>query len=102
MTGVTLLVLASAVATFLASLTCHTLRDFSRSRLKEVCEQRENDERFGTILKEQERTLLAADSAFVAALILLVATFCHWFNLQIPDGSWLRWASQWLGALCAD
>ena len=61
-------ILAAAISLFvcfLSSLAAHSLRDFSRSRLAELCEARGLSERFGEILRRHEGAFVATD-AFVA------------------------------------
>src|SRR5690606_21927191 len=54
-------------------VACYSLRDFSRSRLEEICQRRHREARFGAILKSYDAALLAAEMlqvVFVVALIL--------------------------------
>jgi putative hemolysin len=68
-TLLTLLAGLLLAAAFAASLAVHCLRNFSRSRLAEICRIHENDERFGRILKEDVEALTAAEIAFVLLMV---------------------------------
>lgn len=59
-------------AAFLASLAAHCLRNFSRSRLADICRIHENDERFGRILKEDVGALTVSEILFVLTLVCAV------------------------------
>ncbi len=57
------------------SLVCFSLRDFSRSKLKEICEERGNEDRFGRILHHYERVLLICELVFVFLVIAAAMVF---------------------------
>ena len=94
---------------FCASISCYTLRDFSRSRLEEICQRRGDVERFGTILKQHDRALLVTDVTLVVSFVLLVTVFLRASGLsQLPGprvvdgvmivatiGDWAMFISQW-------
>ncbi len=65
-----LIVLSSLFLTFafVATCVCYSLRDFSRSRLAELCRKRDNELRFGEILKEDLRVLTAWEAVQVASV----------------------------------
>ena len=63
------------------AVACYSLRGFSRSRLEEVCRRRGREDRFGVILKEHERALLAVEMLLVIAAALLVAVWLAWWSL---------------------
>ena len=52
-------------AAFVASLAVHCLRNFSRSRLAEVCRIHENEQRFGRILNDDLDAVTACEIAFM-------------------------------------
>lgn len=67
------------------STSAYSLRDFSRSKLAEVCRSRKRGRRFGVILKRHDRSLLAVEIVFILATAALVALiFVHW-NLSAPQ-----------------
>ncbi len=76
MSGMLELILAAAAGllTFLMALICFSLRDFSRSRLEELCKQRGKLSRFGEILRNHEAALFVSE--LTVLVLLLVGT---WF-----------------------
>lgn len=83
----------SVVASLLLALSillaiwCYSLRNFSRSRLADVCRVRSREDRFGEILKHDETALLVCE-------IMEWATACGGFALLAV---WRYWgvAPQW-------
>ncbi len=69
----TLLIFSAASGVLLLALLCFSLRDFSRSRLEEICKQHDRLDRFGQILRNSERALLLLE-----LLLLLVVIACAW------------------------
>lgn len=67
---------AGLAGSFFLTTAAYSLRNFSRSRLQQVCRDRKNPARFGAILKRDEDTLLACEllalSLFQIAVCLLV------------------------------
>jgi len=85
---------------FFAAVACYSLRDFSRSRLADVCERRANLARFGRILKLYERALLATDVVNVLVTVALIGVCAVWLDLLPrdvlePRTEWLL-AGRWL------
>lgn len=79
------LYLASAVcllATLCASWAARSLREFSRSRLEELCRQRNRRELLGEVLLRHEQVGLAADCLAVVFALLTVLSFV--------SADWLR------------
>jgi putative hemolysin len=70
---------AAVLLTFLMALTCFSLRDFSRSRLEEICKQRGRLSRFGEILQNHEAALFLSE--FTLLTLLLIGT---WFIAVTP------------------
>jgi len=68
------------------AIGCYSLRDFSRSRLDEVCRKHNNPARFGLILKRQERSLLALEFLFTLVTVIFVA-FCVYWGKLLPFDS---------------
>lgn len=84
LTGVSLL------AGFMLSCSCFALRDFSRSRLDEICRKRNRPERFGAILKAHETALSAAELFLAATIVILLGlTFSLLSRLDPPSNDLL-------------
>ena len=66
------LLLLSAVIVFGLSVICFSLRDFSRSKLEELCENRGDQERFSHILRVHERIHLVLEAAILTLVIVTV------------------------------
>ena len=71
------------------SLICFSLRDFSRSKLEEICEDQNNADRFGRILHNYERVLLICELGFMMILIATALAFemspaFHLFQIPQP------------------
>lgn len=98
---------------FCASLSCYTLRDFSRSRLEEICQRQKNVERFGIILKQHDRALLVTDLILLVSLTALVTLFVQTSGLgDLPaeyvvdgiahaatTGDWALYLGQWIASV---
>lgn len=91
---------------FLLTLLCFSLRDFSRHRLQEVCEEHGRPERFSEILQNYERTLLLSEMLLLLSL-LTAATFAfrtaYFDDLTFPTtlnfGSIAFWLLQMTGVI---
>ncbi|MDA1015957.1 MAG: hemolysin family protein [Planctomycetota bacterium] len=70
---------------FLIAWGCYSLRDFSRSRLEEVCEQSGNSDRFGIILRTHEHALLATDIVLGLTALVSLPLGLHLFGLWGAD-----------------
>ena len=82
-----LLPLASGVLLVIGcfcAVACYSLRGFSRSRLEEVCRRHGREDRFGVILKEHERALLAVELLLGIVAGLLVAAWVAWWSPLEP------------------
>ncbi|GAB5442132.1 MAG: hypothetical protein Fues2KO_24810 [Fuerstiella sp.] len=71
-----LFVLGTGFVLLLMTL-CFSLRDFSRSRLEQICKERRKVRRFGDILQSHERNLLVLEM-----LLLLLLIAMTWFATQ--------------------
>jgi len=94
LTEILLLLLAGLLlaANLGSGLAAHSLREFSRSRLEEICRARGRHARFGTILKRHEDTLLVADMLFMLATAALISFCVVWLSLwEIPDSNVADW-----------
>lgn len=69
-----LLTVLGLVSVFLLTVICFSLRDFSRSRLEEICKQQKNLQRFGSILHQHEQALLLCEFALLLMIISLTWT----------------------------
>ncbi|MCG6156851.1 hemolysin family protein [Rubinisphaera margarita] len=59
---------AVGVCLFLLSLTFHSLREYSRSRLESICKQYKKEQRLGHILRRDEAATFTAELLFLASL----------------------------------
>ena len=72
---------------FWSALGCDALRDFSYSRLQELCEAHGVPERFGKILKEQGPALLVLEFVLTSVTLALSGLICIWIGSPIvADG----------------
>lgn len=67
-------VLLAGSVLFSLTLLCFSLRDFSRSRLEDVCQEKGEPRRFGEILQGYEKALLLSE---LQLLLLIIGT--TWF-----------------------
>jgi len=86
------------------SVACYSLRDFSRSRLNEICKDRGNPTRFGVILKAHERAQLTSEVVLWCLLLALIICLNDWLHLSSPrlSGEELQWTEflmTWTGVL---
>ncbi|MCA9050176.1 MAG: HlyC/CorC family transporter [Planctomycetaceae bacterium] len=63
---------AALAAVFILSLACYSLRNFSRSRLEEICRRRGRPERLGDILHRHHRCLLLCELLWLVTLTTAV------------------------------
>lgn len=64
----TIIVIVCILLSIFFSAVCESLRNFLRSRLAFVCRLQKNEERFGTILRDDELALQAAESIRLVTL----------------------------------
>ena len=91
-----------AVLLMVVPLLCFSLRDFSRSALEEVCQQRSNPDRFGRILKDYERALLICELLLVMLMVFTCVAFASSpaFDLfRFPRQPDVSSASMWLARI---
>ena len=88
------------VGDFFIVLAGYSLRDFSRSRLDEICRQHGRESRFGVILKRHELALLAVEILFGLVSLLLAGLLFGLLEAAQsvpPDGfGWIVRAVSWL------
>ena len=65
---------------FWSALGCDALREFSYSRLEELCAKRGVANRFGEILKKQGEALLALEFLLTMSTLGLAAVLCCWIG----------------------
>lgn len=63
-----------------SALGCDALRDFSYSRLEELCEKRGVKDRFGQILKTQGQALLGLEFLLTLSTLGLAIILCNWIG----------------------
>lgn len=78
---------------FLLALAAYSLRNFSRSRLSDICKAQNREDRFSDILKRYEPVLLAAEIGvgLVSVLAISATVYWHWppaASISEP-GAWL-------------
>ncbi len=91
-----------AVPLLLMPLLCFSLRDFSRSTLQEVCEQRGNLDRFGRILTEYERVLLICELLLIVLMVCVCLVFVSspaFDLLRIPEKSDFSTTVLWIARI---
>ncbi len=76
---------------FLISWGCYSLRDFSRSRLEDVCTRRGHSERFGVILRLNSGVLLGLEILKAALWVALVSVVLRHWSLDWGDQGSFAW-----------
>ncbi len=85
---------AAALVGCLAATAVRALRDFSRHELEELCQRRQQPERFADILRNHERVSLGVEmiATFLFALAVACGTLWCWEELEFrssPASGWL-------------
>lgn len=78
---------ASAVGTCLAAIGARALREFSRHELQEICEKRQQCDRFGEVLREHDRVALAIEIMVAIGAATFAASLTAWYWSQTPNVS---------------
>ena len=91
-------------AAFLASLFTQSLREFSRSRLDELCRARGAPERFGEVLTRRTGVLALLRAATLALVVAAIMAAAAWGGLVVAGpvaggGRWVGWAVLAVGGL---
>ena len=68
-----------------SALGCDALREFSYSRLEELCSKRAVADRFGQILKKQGEALLALEFLLTMSTLGLATILCCWIGWPQVD-----------------
>lgn len=101
MTGV--VSVAVSVSIFMLTLLCFSLRDFSRSRLEEICKKHDRLKRFGSIMRGYQKALLLGELLLMMSIVVCVWTAARtgqFASLDVPiDSEWTTWAQWALRAL---
>ena len=96
MSGVAVLL---TLVTFFVALGCYILRDFSRSRLHDICHQQGLPDRFGDILKDDAEALIVFDALLtMCAVVLFVVTLNLADLVTFPAegiANWLSFVGRW-------
>lgn len=71
---------------FWSALGCDSLRDFSYSRLEELCEAGKVKDRFSQILKEQGSALLVLEFMLTSVTLSLSGLICFWIGWPVVEG----------------
>ncbi|QGJ70738.1 Magnesium and cobalt efflux protein CorC [Planctomycetales bacterium 10988] len=79
----------SCLITLFAAIGVRSLRDFSRSELKDICTQHQKPERLGRILLTHDRVALAVESLQIIATAIFVWSATQWILLtSAPESAW--------------
>jgi CBS domain containing-hemolysin-like protein len=98
--------LAIAALLFGLAVISFSLREFSRSRLEDLCQSRGNPERFGQILLAHQRVLLVVEISLFILLVLAAwsaASHSYFASFRVPDtggiGDRILWLLRIVGSL---
>ena len=87
-----------------ASIACYSLRDFSRTELDELCEQRGNANRFLDILRKREPALVACETVLGLSSLVYVSIVIIKWDLLLQSGvhptsfsPWFDFGMRWVG-----
>jgi CBS domain containing-hemolysin-like protein len=81
------LTIVSALVSCFAAIGARTLREFSRHDLQEICQRRQDPDRFGDILRHHDRVGLGVEMMVVFAATLAVAAGSLWGFTRLTDTS---------------
>lgn len=86
--------IAAALLGCLAATAVRALRDFSRHELEQICQRRQQPERFADILRSHEHVALGVEmiAAFLFVLVVACGTLWCWEELEFrlhPASGWL-------------
>lgn len=80
---------------FWSALGCDSLRDFSYSRLEELCEFHKVPGRFSKILKEQGPALLVLEFVLTSVTLALSGLMCVWIGWPIVADGQMNYRIAW-------
>jgi len=83
--------LTGLVASALAAIGARALREFSRHRLQEICERRQQLDRFGEIVRRHEDVALGVEMLSIAATVLfaIAGGLYGWERMVTEPVAWL-------------
>jgi CBS domain containing-hemolysin-like protein len=86
-------IVSLAVSVF-AAIGARVLRDFSRHQLQEICEERQQLDRFGDIVRHHEETALGADlvAGMATVLFAVAGALYGWERVVTEPVAWLELA----------
>ena len=79
------LTIVSAMVSCFAAIGARTLREFSRHDLQEICQRRQDPNRFSDILRHHDRVALGVEMVVVFAATLAVAAGSLWGYTRLTD-----------------
>lgn len=94
-----LAVLGGGVLLFCLTLLCFSLRDFSRSRLEDICKENGQPGRFGDILQSYERALLLSELQLLLGLLIaawLASDSTVFGDISFPKETTIQNIAMWL------
>ena len=87
--------LAGLVASWLAAIGARVLRDFSRHRLQEICERRQQLDRFGDIVRHHDETAFGVEMfvGMTTTLFAVASGLYGWERLVSAPVAWIELAA---------
>jgi CBS domain containing-hemolysin-like protein len=87
--------LAALVASALAAMGARVLRDFSRHQLQEICEQRQQLDRFGDVVRHHEETALGVEliAGMTTTLFAVAGGLYGWERVVTEPIAWIELAA---------
>lgn len=84
--------LVSLLISTLASIGARVLREFSRHQLQEICEQRQQLDRFGDVVRHHDEAALAAElfAGMAAAVFAFAGGLFGWEQVAVPPIAWFE------------
>lgn len=70
------------------ALGCYSLREYTYSRLEELCRRRGRPERYDDICEHDESTLLVLELCRTVLLLLVAITLCWYIGIGSSDMAW--------------
>ncbi len=75
-------------ASFVLSVACYSLRNFTRSRLAALAQARSNHTRFGEVLKQDETALIACEMWLAVCFTAGVGLLVLWCDVTAAKAGW--------------
>lgn len=70
------------------ALACYSLREYTYSRLEDLCRRGERPDRYDDICEHDESALLVLELCRAVLLMLVAATLCWWIGFGSPEIAW--------------